>query len=330
MTQFLGLPRELRDMIYLEVLISSRSLPTLKDTKSISGWCRPWEPKSGLGDHGCAFSSKRAPNTCANFLACNKQVNKEMLDTISRVRPKGQLAARMDCIAVDEMHYFTWLSIPIVRHTRTSHEANKNTLTRVIPTWATKILTATDRVLGSATGGALYQTSTIVIEQLRIDIRLFEPTSSKTTAFETPRDRTSWAICAALKHVFEHDPDIIPTRDCRNDITIDEVILNVVPYDGAPEAFAHHPPTDPDLYMPPTEDMEATPNPTETAVNELVDVWNKLWAAEEFKARYYCTLLEKIKKVRICVDGKTFRVRDLGVELERGQAERRRIEMRMR
>jgi hypothetical protein len=39
-------------------------------------------------------------------------------------------------------------------------------------------------------------------------------------------------------------------------------------------------------------------------------------------------LLEKINKVRICVNGKTFKTRELAVELERGRAEMRRIQRR--
>jgi hypothetical protein len=40
-------------------------------------------------------------------------------------------------------------------------------------------------------------------------------------------------------------------------------------------------------------------------------------------------LLERILKVRICMDGVLVRERELRLELERGQAERRRIAMRV-
>jgi hypothetical protein len=255
-----------------------------------------------------------------------------MMQIIERARRKGQLTARMDCIAKDEMHYFTWLSIPLVKTEKSLREPSKNSLSRVISSWATKILTTTDRVLGSTTIGPTSSYST-TIEQLWINVRLFETTTSTAAAFETPRDRTSWAICAALKHVFEHGPRIIPTKDCRNDLSIDEVILNVVPPTDTPEASSnsestannHHDDSNDGLFI-----AERKNTPTEAVLKELIDVWNKLWAADEFKARYYRMLLEKIKRVRICVKGKTFRVRDLGLELERGQAERRRIDMRMR
>ncbi|KAH7379544.1 hypothetical protein BKA66DRAFT_420394 [Pyrenochaeta sp. MPI-SDFR-AT-0127] len=321
MPQLLELPRELRDMIYLEVLIGQRPTPTISDTVSASGWNRPWEPKSGLGDHGCAFSSKRAPSTCANFLACNKQVFGEMMQTIDSARRKGLLAARMDCIVKDEMHYFTWLSIPLVKTGPSPHEQKRS----IVPSWAVYLTTPH---IALSNRGLTQRNASTVIDQLWIDIRLLGDALSNRRVFESPRDRTSWAICAALKHVFEHDPDIIPTRDCQNDVTIDEVVLNVVsPSTPVPKTTTHY------LVAPNNTMLEVEkPNMThpENVSRELVDVWNKLWSGDEFKARYYKNLLQRIKRVRVCVDGVTFRVRELRVELERGQAEARRIAMRMR
>ena len=106
MPQFFDLPRELRDLIYMEVITSARTRPALQDTETELGWNRPWEPKSGLGDHGCAFSTRKAPSTCANFLVCSRKVNAEMMSAVERARRKGLLAARMDCIAKNDMHYF--------------------------------------------------------------------------------------------------------------------------------------------------------------------------------------------------------------------------------
>ena len=326
MPQFFDLPRELRDMVYLEVITSARSRPTLKETETESGWNRPWEPKSGLGDHGCAFSAKRAPSTCANFLVCSRQINAEMMHAIERARRKGLSAARMDCIAKDEMHYFSWLSIPLVKTVNSAHDEKKG----IMPNWAARYLTA-PRALVRSNGGNDYRKSTTVIEQLCIDIRLLESDSTTRNVVEAPRDRTSWAICAALKHVFEHDPEIIPTRDCQNDISVDEVILNVIspPRSAPAPSKAITQPSSTSTNIGSEADKENAIN-AESVAKELVDVWNKLWSGDEFKARYYRRLLERIQRVRICVDGKTFRVRELRVELERGRAEKRRIEMRMR
>ena len=326
MPHFFDLPRELRDMVYLEVIISARSRPTLKETETESGWNRPWEPKSGLGDHGCAFSAKRAPSTCANFLVCSRQINAEMMHTIERARRKGLSAARMDCIAKDEMHYFSWLSIPLVKTINSTNDEKKG----IMSNWATRYLTAPRALIGS-NGGNDYRKSTTIIEQLCIDVRLFGSDSPTRNAVEAPRDRTSWAICAALKHVFEHDPEIIPTRDCQNDISIDEVILNVIspPRSTPAPSIANTQPSSTSIHPRSEPDKENGMN-AENVAKELVDVWNKLWSGDEFKARYYRRLLERIQRVRICVDGNTFRVRELRVELERGRAEKRRIEMRMR
>jgi hypothetical protein len=319
MTQFLDLPRELRDMVYTEALTSCRPLPTLRDTQSTSGWYRPWEPRTGLGDHGCALSSRRAPSTCANLLACNRQINAEMMQAVERGRQTGRLAALIDCIAKDEMHYFTWLAIPLVITTTSEQEPGKSSLSKVMPSWAVEVLAATDRVQGSVTTSPTHHRAT-TIEQLWIDVRLFDPSASTATACETPRDRASWAICAALKHIVEHNPDNIPTRSYQNAITIDEVILNVVP-----QSSVKVPNDDGEsLFIPESQSS----SPAEELLHELVNVWNKLWAGNSFKARYYRTLLEKIKRVRVCLNGETFRIRELAVELERGQAERRRINMR--
>lgn len=160
----------------------------------------------------------------------------------------------------------------------------------------------------------------MTIEQLTIDVRLFEGGKQEP---ETARDKTSWAICAALKHVFEHDPEIIPTRDCRNEIYINEVVLDILP-NFAPSTD-QTPSSAYDLLF---ADDEVPTSQEEILAKELVNVWNSLWTADSFKARYYRNLLERIGKVRVCVEGKTWRVRELGDELERGKKERKRIEMR--
>lgn len=161
------------------------------------------------------------------------------------------------------------------------------------------------------------------IEQLRIDIRVFQGGKQEV---EVGRDRTSWAICAALKHVFEHDPEIIPTRDCRNEILIREVVLDILPQENDSRIGQSSFIDDNDEYAQPT-DAQTEPVEMQLA-KELVDVWNSLWTADSYKARYYRNLLERIGKVKVEIDGKTYRCRELGDELKRGKKERRRIEMR--
>ena len=112
---------------------------------------------------------------------------------------------------------------------------------------------------------------------------------------------------------------------------IDEVVLNLLPQGLLRDTSEASSPDggngmDYDLYFRPE-------SPIVIISHELVNVWNKIWTANDFntvdyQARYYRMLLEKINKVRICVNGKTFKTRELAVELERGRAEMRRIQRR--
>lgn len=61
---------------------------------------------------------------------------------------------------------------------------------------------------------------------------------------------------------------------------------------------------------------------------DLVNVWNTLWSNSDARAKQYRVLLERIERVRVCVDGEAVRERGLSAELERGRKERARIDMR--
>jgi hypothetical protein len=315
MPNFLSLPRELRDMIYSALLTQTAPLITLQDTHTPLAWCRPCEAKSHLGDHGCAFSTKKAPRTCASFLACNHQVYKELGQAIEESRRKGVLAAQMDCLVRDGMHWFSWGIVPIVQTLEREQEYEEKGMVRfalgLVSGWAA-------RMFGyqNADGRRVVETT---IETLVVDIRGFDTLAGDddadamiTPAFETPRDRTSWAVCAALKYVVDwYAP---------NDINIDELVLNVLPPVSSKPSSTN---------SQSTTANDATTSPTQVLLDDLVSVWASLWAANEFKARYYRMLLERVKMVRICEDGRTWRVRELGVELRRGRMERKRIELRM-
>ncbi|EDU44309.1 hypothetical protein A1F94_002489 [Pyrenophora tritici-repentis] len=332
MPQLFDLPRELRDLIYEEILASSAPLPTLKDTRYPFNWCPLKQPPRGLTDYDCVISFQEAPPTCASFLACNRQINVEMMHAIKREKQKGQMCALMDCVVNDQMHHFTWLAVPLVKTEKKDASkpmACKDTpMSKVISSWATRLFHAgTSHILGNNIFPAYSLHFTTVIERLRIDIRLFDSSPPISTLSDSHRNSTAWAICAALSHIFDNGPDLHTAR--RVDF-IGEVVLNLVPQANVSNAS---PPQSPDnandsLFVPETE---ATP--TELIRNELVEVWNRIWAADDFptselRARYYRFLLEKINRVRICVNGKTFRTRELAAELERGRAEMRRIQMR--
>ncbi|KAF2035067.1 hypothetical protein EK21DRAFT_54741 [Setomelanomma holmii] len=315
MAQFYDLPRELRDLIYMAILNWECPRPTLEQT---FGWPNTWNLRSGhRGDDGCVFSMKKVPPTCANVLVVNRQVNEELMQAISRARRTESLLAKLDCIARNgETFYFTWLSIPTVHTTTVSaHEANH----RSVSTWGPnvpvlgKLLAASPRSDSSRTKVSTH------IERLHIDVRIFDNDLAKQTRLRSPPIQTSWAICAALQKILEQDPDSDSSYSSPGGVDIETLVLNIIP----PSI-----PKDLPTNLEESARIEAA-NLPQTVARELVDVWNKLWSGDSYKARQYRVLLEKIMKVRICVDGVMIRERELRLELERGQAERRRIAMRV-
>ena len=327
MPEFFGLPRELRDMIYMSVITWSLPQPRHEDTED-HRWRHILEPGSiHSGEYGCSYSTDTIPGTCANLLACNRQINQELTQAIERAKRRGLLLAKLDCIAVDESrHAFSWLSLPIVTTKQSEHEAKTNTLA----TWADRILCTPQRVLNlnlsSRSPIPYYSTSTIILENLWVDVRTHGNRTAKWSSNQCPPKRTSWAVCAALKRLFDGDALMRPINATStpgsswSNITIDELVLNVV-----------SPRISKNLWLPEDYPLDVATygivHPR-TVAKELLDMWNIIWTGDDFKGAHYHVLLERIKRVKICVDGETWRVRELGMELERGQAERRRIAMR--
>jgi hypothetical protein len=303
MPQFFDLPRELRDMIYFAIITWSSPRPTATETALNRDWV--WDRENTTyTDTGCIFSTKKLPSTCANFLATSRQINEEMLQSITRARRKGLLCARLDCLSSDGWtHHFKWLSVPIVQTTtKQPHPPSKH-----VAGWAPnmpvvrRLLAVPQRTLSACTC-----TST-TIEKVQIDVRL---------RYKHPhisQDCTSWAVCAALKWVFESGSVKGKKGACVNEITIDTLVLNVIPASLSAEEMA-------------STSSKSDPH---AVARGLVDVWNKLWAGDGFRSRSFGGLLERIQRVRVCVDGVLIRERELGLELERGQAERRRIARRV-
>ncbi|KAJ4291632.1 hypothetical protein N0V90_009527 [Kalmusia sp. IMI 367209] len=241
---FLELPRELRDMIYDEVILWERSRPTLGEKFMVydrkSRFKKIYEPQSSLrGEYGCAYSLEETPTTCANFLCCNRQINKEMSEAIQRLGRKGLTAAKLDCIAEDEsFHYFTWLGVPLVKTTFSLQERKNGFLSGYLPAWAeswmTRNLVCPLRLLSPALNASDYmacRSSSTRVSQLWIDIRLAGDRSAKWRRNSTPPDRTGWAVCAVLKRLFEKGPYLASEQNVPaiNAIGVDELVLNVVP-----------------------------------------------------------------------------------------------------
>lgn len=235
------------------------------------------------------------------------------------------MIAKLDCIAADEsMHAFSWLSLPIVTNKKHEHEQKHG----ILPAWAGRILNSPQRMLhlGSKSSSPNPPTSTTTLEHLWIDVRIYGNRTAKWHANPCPPDRTSWAVCAALKRLFDGDSLMRPINAAStassfsNNITIDELVLNVVsPRTKTDEWLSEDYPLDAATY--------GVVHP-QTVAKELLDMWNIIWTGEGLKGAHYHVLLERIKRVSVCVDGTTWRVRELGMELKRGQAERRRIALR--
>lgn len=323
MPDFFGLPRELRDMIYTSVITWSLPQPRRKDTEG-HRWRHILEPKSiRSGEYGCSYSTDTIPGTCANLLACSRQTNLELTQAIERAKRQGVLIAKLDCIAVDESrHAFSWLSLPIVTNRRTEHEGKTR-----LATWTDRILYTPQRMLNlRSCSASLMSSSTTILESLWIDIRIHGNRTAKWSSNQCPPERTSWAVCAALKRLFDGDTLMRPIDatsipgPSSKSIFIDELVLNVVSPEVSKKSWL------PEEY--PIDVATYGVVHPRTVAKELLDMWNIIWTGEDFKGAHYHVLLERIKRVKICLDGESWRVRELGMELERGQAERRRIAMR--
>ncbi|KZM24894.1 uncharacterized protein EKO05_0010974 [Ascochyta rabiei] len=325
MPELFGLPRELRDMIYMSVIAWSLPQPRRDDTQNHK-WRRIRESDSTQsGEYGCSYSTETIPGTCANLLACSRQINLELTEAIERAKRSGLLVAKLNCIADSEnTHAFSWLSLPIVTN-RPCEQEEKHSL---LPSWADRIFTTPQRMLklGNRSPIPYLPPLTTTLDNLWIDIRIHGNRTAKWENNQCPPDRTSWAICAALKRFFDGDALMRPINatptpgPSSKNIMIDELILNVVsPWEPMTMWLPEDYPLDVATY--------GIVHPR-TVAKKLLDMWNIIWTGEGFKGAHYRVLLERLKRVKISVDGETWRVRELGMELKRGQEERKRIAMR--
>ncbi|KAL5413634.1 hypothetical protein PMIN03_003671 [Paraphaeosphaeria minitans] len=331
MTQshFFALPRELRDAIY-DQLLSTAPLPAIPDERFMAYSTSPCStfrkiydaPSAMRGEFGCAYSLAPIPSTCASFIACSRQANKEMEEARERLERKKEVCARLDCLAMEESwHYFTLVSMPLVSTSPPPAQSLS-----LLPPW---LCTYVALFLGSLLPWGTVSAppaSTTCIPRLWVDVRLAGTRKDKYRRASSPAGRTGWAICAALKRLLFRGPELAADhgRPSTSVVCIDELVLNVVPPcpapNGAPAALL-------DEDFPLDGDGEGTVHPR-TVAQELVSVWGKIWAGDEFRGILYGGLLERIGWVRVCVDGETWRVRELRGVLETGQRERKRIAAR--
>jgi hypothetical protein len=302
MPQFLDLPRELRDLIYTDYLTGKDPQPSAKSTRSTHGWDPLWATETGSsGASACFFAAKETPTTCANLLTTNRQVNAEMRHAIERAKRKGGLVARVDCMVKNERrHYFTWLSLPLI-HKATPAPGEVPSKEKC--SWAPRVLDVARLLAAPKRSGSSVGVTTH-IEALQIDVRMFrdEPGRQANSRSES----TGWAVCAALTRICGAEGE--------RDVCIDTLVLNVVA-PTAKETLG-------------TQRDSAQSDAARVVARQLVDLWNKLWSSERPEAQRYRGLLGRIKRVRICVDEVLVSERGLRLELERGQAETRKIAFR--
>lgn len=306
-------------MIYMAIITWERPQPTLHDAKSeFSIYHRQiLANRSPTIDMGCVFPNKGAPHTCANVLGVNRQVNHELTEMMEHAGKKNLLFARIDCIAGQgHKNLFTWLSLPLVRTKRT------NLLPRAQNTWSPNIsFPGLGRLFAPRPPAVIRRTTTI--EQLRVDVRFVEDNSLSQSMRERASAITKWAICEALRRILDRNSGYLSPSP-PDLLTIDTLILNIAepfPSSTLPRRSHRQPHT-----------ISTSPTTAEyrrQLTQDLTDVWNDLWSSEAMRIKPYRVLLERIRRVKICVDGKLLRERELRLELERGRQERRRIAARV-
>ncbi|KAF2824201.1 hypothetical protein CC86DRAFT_252574, partial [Ophiobolus disseminans] len=201
MPQFFDLPRELRDMIYMAVVTWQRPCPSLQDSDAVYGWLWSTSERRICREFGCIFSPERVPSTCANMLAVCHQINNEMMKTIDRARRKNVLFGTIDCIADDgDKHFFEWLSLPLVHTTQTITVLEEKRSCG----WAPKVPVVGRLLAAPKRIPTTNEMTTTIIEKLRIDLRCFKHGENDQERLRTSTERTSWAVCEALKRLFDY------------------------------------------------------------------------------------------------------------------------------
>ena len=104
---FLHLPRELRDCIYGHVLQSTAEPPTSPEDPMLSDrhdFDQTYDRRRGI-----MFEQRPlAPVTCCGLLCTNRQISREMHDSISR----HGVVWKLDCMIQNHHLWPTWLSLP--------------------------------------------------------------------------------------------------------------------------------------------------------------------------------------------------------------------------
>ena len=325
MPSFLNLPRELRDMIYMELLtIPARPHPFTRAklclplvlTHVAAFQSRPDDDSHRTGEDRCFSVGPVPPTSCAALLAVSRQIHAEVSHVMDTLRRRGELKVRMGCALEGQRCWVSWLVVPAVRTAAVVRGNDAAVATTWSPGWVRGLVKRYAQVI---VVGWRPSWSTMV-HRLQVDVNVAARAHRHREAYGQGvgrDDGVEWAVCAAVRKVLVSGPDLSASEASKHRITIEELILDVVTPSSSQEL--------PDEVEAQNDDgLEAASNATNMA-RQLVDVWSVIWRGNGTKASFYRILVERISRVRVCVDGVSWRVRELGSELEKGQRERRRI-----
>lgn len=250
-----------------------------------------------------------------------------MSAALDRAERKRTLAVRMDCMAVDESwFYFEVRGAPVVRtggEVRVEVGGEGRGWVGEWMMWVRGESREVERRVVTR------------VERVVVDVRILGDRRNRVGG--RVGARTGWAVCAAVRRFCERGVGWGLEREWKEEregekekkrgeklvveMEVGELVLNVVSPEGeTPVKFL-------DEDFPPDEVEEGVVHPR-TVARELDEVWSRIWAGEEPRGVVYGGLLERIDWVRVCVDGETFKLRELRGVLERGREERRWIAQR--
>lgn len=302
MAGFLGLPRELRDMIYEALITDEEPRPTLEK------YCE----QRRYAAYQYSFTPRQSRTTCAGFLASNRQIHEELNEAIERAHRKGLTSGKLDCLElfrplpsacdIGVPCHLTWLRMPVVKTKREHATRPGGLMNSVFAFFWQRILWAAGK------GAPTLQSASTRFDQLWVDVRLQPDLSRATRRSIIGYFRLGRAIIFALKHILEQGPNLSipsgasPSIHFSHKTTIKEVVLNVV--------------AEPSVGL---EDEDAS-EMVNFQAQGLTEIWDRLWLGQWDE---YNILLRRIDQVRICVNGETVRTRPLAKEWKRGNAEAR-------
>jgi hypothetical protein len=117
MLNILDLPREIRDLIYRAVLDSELSTPSSPAELRHNRKQMPSQYGSSeyFSEHCNQYPLQPVSISISSLLLTNRQIHREILDAIARLKAQKQLRYKIDCMIEDEKRiYPTWLSVLVV------------------------------------------------------------------------------------------------------------------------------------------------------------------------------------------------------------------------